>query len=900
PSTKSHYLALPAARRYMGDARKYAERVDLALMTPQDSLSSTKYCLANPGSHYIIYQPNSGSFNVNLVAGTYNYEWFNPISGVVVESGIITVSNGNKNFVPPFSGEAVLYLSTSFSESPFPSIIPQTDWALKYVNSEELNVDPRPATNTFDGDANTFWTTEWRNIDPVHPHEIQIDLGGNYDISGFKCLPRQDANYNGGIKDYEFYVSSDGETWDDPVAVGTFEKTKTEKTVLFSEKTGRYVRLVALSEVNNNAWTTMAELNVLGIKRPVFDDTVPPQVTSFNINPTVNINSPITVIYTVTDNQALKQVELWRTTDDDGIPNSGNWTKMNTKTVSGTSASGSFTDSISTVGTYHYGIHVVDQAGNVGYEPECICVVVDYSESVNLPKLVVSSDGHYIETENGEPFMWVSETLWYMVQRTTREDVEYLLDRLSGITDPKLGGTTVVKSTIAMRLSGDLQNPVNAYGHQAFNGGNVPDLNSPKVVVGGGPDSPNDYWDHLDFMVRETKERGMYFVLLPYWSNAYVNGAYSTQKIDAETARSYGEWLGNRYKNENHVLWMLGGDGNDPFPGNKKDIYRAQAEGILKGVTGCTTDCPAYNEPDSLWDEVLILYHGHIHNVDLRASKFWDSDEKWMDIDGVYGGYREHFWVLTDAYNQPVPRPVVETEGFGYYIDAIDDEVHLGQARAIHYMHYLSGGMGPEYMSQYIWDFTGDWKTWLSIPQREEITILKSVMSSVAWHTLIPDKEIILSDNGLGNWEEIMAARSSDGDLIMAFFSTFTSSSVVIDLSAITTHSCVQGTWINPSNGTTQDAGKYAASATSLFTVPDAWVDAMLKLEGISGEIDDPISQTNWLLHYVDSEEFSDTPAINSFDGDTVTIWSTEWRDRNPIHPHEIQSDLGNIYEVSG
>jgi hypothetical protein len=33
---------------------------------------------------------------------------------------------------------------------------------------------------------------------------------------------------------------------------------------LFTTKTGQYVRLRALSEVNGYPWTSMAELNVLG------------------------------------------------------------------------------------------------------------------------------------------------------------------------------------------------------------------------------------------------------------------------------------------------------------------------------------------------------------------------------------------------------------------------------------------------------------------------------------------------------------------------------------------------------------------------------------------------------------------------------------------------------------
>ena len=47
---------------------------------------------------------------------------------------------------------------------------------------------------------------------------------------------------------------------------GTFANDETEKQVLFDRKLGRCVRLVALSEVNGNPWTTMAELNVLAVQ----------------------------------------------------------------------------------------------------------------------------------------------------------------------------------------------------------------------------------------------------------------------------------------------------------------------------------------------------------------------------------------------------------------------------------------------------------------------------------------------------------------------------------------------------------------------------------------------------------------------------------------------------------
>jgi len=150
--------------------------------------------------------------------------------------------------------------------------IGQADWSLVYVDSEELVEDGGyPAENSFDGDPDTFWSTKWSLPDPefYHPHEIQIDLGGFYDICGFRYLPRQDegpGDENGMIKDYEFYVSGDTDNWGTAVASGTWIAGKAEKQVSFDHVLGQYIRLVALSEVNGNPWTTMAELNVLAVR----------------------------------------------------------------------------------------------------------------------------------------------------------------------------------------------------------------------------------------------------------------------------------------------------------------------------------------------------------------------------------------------------------------------------------------------------------------------------------------------------------------------------------------------------------------------------------------------------------------------------------------------------------
>ncbi|HBL78089.1 MAG: hypothetical protein A2W90_13460 [Bacteroidetes bacterium GWF2_42_66] len=98
-------------RKNMGYTRIYAEKMDLSKTVPSGDLSSTNYCLANPGYEYLIYQPASDTvFSVNLEKGKYKYEWFNPGSGQVKESGKVKVVKGSILFKAPFSGDAVLYL----------------------------------------------------------------------------------------------------------------------------------------------------------------------------------------------------------------------------------------------------------------------------------------------------------------------------------------------------------------------------------------------------------------------------------------------------------------------------------------------------------------------------------------------------------------------------------------------------------------------------------------------------------------------------------------------------------------------------------------------------------------------------------------------------------------------
>jgi PKD repeat protein len=139
------------------------------------------------------------------------------------------------------------------------SVIPNNNLKVVYVDSQQVTYEGAKA---IDGTGRD-WATEWSPVSSPLPHEIQLDLGDVYDLTGFQYLPRQDSSW-GRIGRYAFYVSSDGTNWNSAVATGRFSTDDNLlKTVTFSKARARFVRLVALSSVSGQ-YVEVNELNVIG------------------------------------------------------------------------------------------------------------------------------------------------------------------------------------------------------------------------------------------------------------------------------------------------------------------------------------------------------------------------------------------------------------------------------------------------------------------------------------------------------------------------------------------------------------------------------------------------------------------------------------------------------------
>lgn len=134
---------------------------------------------------------------------------------------------------------------------------------LEVVSASSVEPGSGDAAHLVDGDPTTIWHTMYSVTVAKHPHWVDFDMGNEKTLKGFTYLPRQNGT-NGNVKDYTLQVSTDGKTWSEPVAKGTFDRSGNEKIVMLDKSVkARYVRFTALSEVTGADFAGGAEFGVI-------------------------------------------------------------------------------------------------------------------------------------------------------------------------------------------------------------------------------------------------------------------------------------------------------------------------------------------------------------------------------------------------------------------------------------------------------------------------------------------------------------------------------------------------------------------------------------------------------------------------------------------------------------
>ena len=73
--------------------------------------------------------------------------------------------------------------------------IARTGWTCTADSAQAGN----PCTNVLDGDATTFWHTQYNPTLDALPHQIVIDMQASFLVGSITYQPRQDGNSNGNI-----------------------------------------------------------------------------------------------------------------------------------------------------------------------------------------------------------------------------------------------------------------------------------------------------------------------------------------------------------------------------------------------------------------------------------------------------------------------------------------------------------------------------------------------------------------------------------------------------------------------------------------------------------------------------------------------------------------------------
>ncbi|KAM0240795.1 hypothetical protein ACHAP5_007830 [Fusarium lateritium] len=153
--------------------------------------------------------------------------------------------------------QTIQFLSLRAS-APIGSVISRSKWTVTCDSQQPGN----ECSKAIDGNRDTFWHTVYGSSDPKPPHTYTIDMKSTQNVNGISMLPRQDGNTNGWIGRHNVFLSTDGKNWGSAVATGTWYADNTEKYSNFETRPARYVRLVAITEANDQPWTSIAEINV--------------------------------------------------------------------------------------------------------------------------------------------------------------------------------------------------------------------------------------------------------------------------------------------------------------------------------------------------------------------------------------------------------------------------------------------------------------------------------------------------------------------------------------------------------------------------------------------------------------------------------------------------------------
>ena len=410
--------------------------------------------------------------------------------------------------------------------------------------------------------------------------------------------------------------------------------------------------------------------------------------------------------------------------------------------------------------------------------------------------LRVSRNRRYLVHSDGTPFFWLADTAWELFHRLNREEVELYLE------NRRRKGFTAVQAVVLAELDG-IRTP-NAYGH-------LP-------LVDDDPTKPNEaYFQHVDYVMKAAQEKGMVVGMLPTWGDKVGSlrrswGTGPAGLINANNARAYGRFLGERYRGFPNLVWILGGDRS---PEGFIHVWRELAEGLAEGDGG----------------RHLKTYHPWGET----SSSYWLHHERWLDFNLLQSGHGSkvpnNYRMIAYDYNLEPAKPCLDGEP-AYEDHPIGWNPDNGwfndfDVRQRAYYALFSGAHGHTYGCHDIWQMwqpgrepisnaRTSWRDALDLPGSFDMLHVRDLMESRPFLLRVPDQSVVCGDCGAGS-DYIAATRASDGSYAFVYIPD--GRAVTVNMSLISGSRAV-GYWYDPREGTASLIGVFPTAGTRVFEPP--------------------------------------------------------------------------------
>jgi hypothetical protein len=470
----------------------------------------------------------------------------------------------------------------------------------------------------------------------------------------------------------------------------------------------------------------------------------------------------------------------------------------------------------------------------------------------------VGPTGRYLVDQNGVPFLMTGESPQSMIGNLSEAEAElFFINRRSH------GFNTVLIDLLCAEYTGCRTDGTTFDGIRPFLA-TLPGSPGPRGTTVYDLTQPNpDYFARADAIIQLAAQYGFLVMFDPIETGSWLE---VLQANGTTRARTFGRFVGERYKNVANIVWFHGNDYGPPHfalsPAND-DLVTAVALGIK-------------DNGDSHLQTVLF-------NTNTNLPPVLSSDNsRWLpiiDLNAAYTYQATYFEVL-HGYNFSPPMPVFVGET-GY---EFEDLAVFGSAprnlRAQQYWTLLSGATGQLYGNHFTWPFLNGWQNQLDSPGAVQMAHLVALFSPRRWYDLVPDQHHTFVTAGYGTFEQqdyVTAARTSDGaqgtsTLGMAYVPS--ARMLTVNMSKMAGSTTAR--WYDPANGTftTISGSPFANTGSRQFTTPasnaDGDDDWVLVLEATAGPSTPTISSITPSQVNVGGPDFTLTVTGTHFDATSV------------------------------